>query len=199
MIKFSLAPIFKLLVIVVLNLHGQTIATADTADKLVASCAACHGIEGVSNNDHWPTLAGQKHGYLELQITAFKNGVRQNAVMDPLVKNLNPEDIRIIASHYASLKSSGSLIHEKHQNCLPAEDAHGRNQAATCTACHGALGISANSEWPNLAGQNKTYLSNQLKAFRDGARTDPLMSQIAKDLTDEDIEMQAEYYSNLCR
>ena len=73
----------------------------------------------------------------------------------------------------------------------------GKAKAGTCASCHGAEGISANSLWPNLAGQQEQYLVKQLKAFRDGERTDPLMSPMAKNLSDEDIDDLSAYYASL--
>lgn len=73
----------------------------------------------------------------------------------------------------------------------------GRNSAAACTACHGYGGVSANDEWPNLAGQKQGYLMKQLKAYRDGTREDPLMSPMAAGLTDTDIENIAAWFSSL--
>ena len=73
--------------------------------------------------------------------------------------------------------------------------AAGQAKYATCQGCHGPGGISANPVWPNLAGQKDGYLVKQMKAFRDGARTDPMMSPMAKPLTDEDIENLAAYLS----
>jgi cytochrome c553 len=69
--------------------------------------------------------------------------------------------------------------------------------AKTCSACHGERGVSANADWPNLAGQKKNYLIEQLKAFRSGARDNPLMSPVAKTLSDRDIDRLAEYFSQL--
>jgi cytochrome c553 len=73
----------------------------------------------------------------------------------------------------------------------------GKVKSATCAACHGAEGISANEIWPNLAGQKGAYLVKQLKAFKDGTRSDPMMSPMAAPLSDEDIENLAAYYSSL--
>lgn len=73
----------------------------------------------------------------------------------------------------------------------------GRAKAAGCAGCHGAKGVSANPLWPNLAGQKAAYLVKQLKAFRDGAREDPIMSAMARPLSDADIEDLAAYYSSL--
>lgn len=75
--------------------------------------------------------------------------------------------------------------------------AAGKTKSATCAACHGAEGISANDLWPNLAGQKPGYLTKQMKAFRDGDRKDPLMSPMAATLTDEDIANLSAYFSSL--
>ena len=73
----------------------------------------------------------------------------------------------------------------------------GKTKAASCAGCHGAEGVSSNPMWPNLAGQKEGYLVKQIKAFRDGTRTDPMMSPMAKPLTDEDIDNLAAYFSSL--
>ncbi len=75
--------------------------------------------------------------------------------------------------------------------------AAGKAKASLCAACHGAEGVSTNDLWPNLAGQKPGYLVKQMKAFRDGARKDPMMSPMAAALTDEDIDNLAAYYSGL--
>ena len=67
-------------------------------------CAACHGVDGVSPNDIWPNLAGQKEGYLIKQIKAFQDEERIDPTMLPMVKPLTPQDIEDIAAYYASLK-----------------------------------------------------------------------------------------------
>ena len=78
-----------------------------------------------------------------------------------------------------------------------ADPSAGKAKAATCAACHGQHGVSANEQWPNLAGQKQGYLRKQLTAFRDGTRSDGLMSPMAKPLTDEDIANLAAYYASL--
>lgn len=67
------------------------------------TCAACHGPAGISPNDQWPNLAGQKQGYLIKQITAFRDGQRNDPMMAPMVKNLTDEDIANLAAYFASL------------------------------------------------------------------------------------------------
>jgi len=75
--------------------------------------------------------------------------------------------------------------------------AAGKTKAAVCAGCHGPEGISAAPIYPNLKGQKEAYLIKQLKAFREGTRTDPMMSPMAKPLTDADIDNVSAYYSSL--
>jgi cytochrome c553 len=72
----------------------------------------------------------------------------------------------------------------------------GKARAITCTACHGPEGKSANPLWPNLAGQNASYLLAQLQAFKSGARQDPLMGAQAMMLSDEDMANLAVYFES---
>jgi cytochrome c553 len=75
--------------------------------------------------------------------------------------------------------------------------AAGQKKSEPCAACHGAVGISPNTSWPNLAGQQKAYLVKQLKEFRNGKRSDPWMSPMAKPLSDEDINDLAAFFNSL--
>ena len=77
------------------------------------------------------------------------------------------------------------------------DPARGKQKAQTCVACHGAEGVSANAFWPNLAAQKEEYLIKQIKAFRDGVRSDPLMSPVSKMISDEDAEDLSVYFSRL--
>lgn len=83
----------------------------------------------------------------------------------------------------------GNVIH------AAGDVAAGKAKAATCIACHGADGNSANPAWPNLAGQHAVYLEKQIKDFRDGKRKDPMMSPMAASLSDADISNLAAYFA----
>lgn len=67
------------------------------------ACHACHGSDGISINDLWPNLAGQKQGYLVKQITAFRDGTRQDPIMPVYVRSLSDQDIADIAAFYSGL------------------------------------------------------------------------------------------------
>lgn len=79
-----------------------------------------------------------------------------------------------------------------------ASAAQGKKQfEGTCAACHGMDGIGIAPTYPNLAGQKDAYLIAQLKAFRNGSRKNPVMSPMAKDLTDAQIANLAAFLSGL--
>ncbi len=73
--------------------------------------------------------------------------------------------------------------------------AAGQTKSAACAACHGADGNSTNPMYPKLAGQAAAYLAKQLRDFRQGLRANPIMSPMAKPLSDQDIDDLAAYFS----
>jgi len=71
----------------------------------------------------------------------------------------------------------------------------GKAKSLTCAACHGADGNSVNAEWPSLAGQNALYTQRQLEGYKDGSRSNVLMTGMALGLSDEDIADLSAYYA----
>lgn len=82
---------------------GETKGDAKKGATKVNTCAACHGQKGVSSNDLWPNLAGQKFGYLVKQIKDFKSGARKDPLMSPQAAIIKDEDIADIAAYFSSL------------------------------------------------------------------------------------------------
>lgn len=71
----------------------------------------------------------------------------------------------------------------------------GRQKAQVCQSCHGEGGNSTQSMFPILAGQPKQFLVSALFQFREGKRTSPVMSPLAADLTNKDMNDLADYFS----
>ncbi len=67
---------------------------------------------------------------------------------------------------------------------------------AACQACHGAAGLSASADIPNLAGQKSAYLLKQLQAFQKGERKNELMQAIAGQLGEADMQALAAFWSS---
>jgi len=62
-----------------------------------------------------------------------------------------------------------------------------RQKAESCFACHGPNGNSESPLFPILAGQSWRYIYIQLKDFKEGRRTDPVMSPMVADLSRDDM------------
>ncbi len=65
-----------------------------------------------------------------------------------------------------------------------------------CALCHGPDGESASAVYPRLAAQHPDYLQKQLRDFRDGRRVSDPMSEMAKDLKDDDIAALAAFFAS---
>ncbi len=99
---------YKLLVFVVLALAGMTASAAGDAEagkQKAVICASCHVQNGISPNDIWPNLAGQKQGYLAKQMMDYRSGKRTDPSMDAMMKMLNDDDVQNVAAYYSSLKA----------------------------------------------------------------------------------------------
>ena len=70
--------------------------------RAAAVCAACHGAGGVSVDEGFPHLAGQRAGYLEAQLKAFKDGSRKNPLMNAIAAQLSPAEMSNLAAFFAA-------------------------------------------------------------------------------------------------
>ena len=171
----------------IILMFSASVCIADDLASLTSTCTACHGEKGNSINTDWPNLAGQKSTYLAKQLEDFRSGVRKNDLMVGIAKNITDEQIQQLSEYFSTQK--------RVESTATNINAEGQNVRAHCISCHGVKGITVNLQWPNLSGQQKGYLQNQLLAFKSDQRTSPLMQVIAKELTDTQIEAVAEYYS----
>jgi cytochrome c553 len=75
----------------------------------------------------------------------------------------------------------------------------GKEKAQTCMACHGPGGNSNNTEIPSLSGQPAQAISTALFRYREGNRKNPIMSPMAADLSNADMNNLAAYFSSVKR
>ena len=67
-----------------------------------AVCHACHGATGQAVQPIYPNLGGQHQDYLIRTLQGFRDGSRQNAIMNGFAANLSDADIEDITAWYAS-------------------------------------------------------------------------------------------------
>lgn len=78
-----------------------------------------------------------------------------------------------------------------------ADAAAGKEKAQPCAACHGQQGISPSGAFPNLAGQQASYLAKQIMDIRDGNREVPQMAGQVDNYSDQDAWDVAVYFADL--
>jgi cytochrome c553 len=94
-----------------------------------------------------------------------------------------------------SITISGAIVSN---SALPAASVEaGATKAVVCQACHGANGNSANPEWPSLAGIGADYITEQLKNFKEGKRTNPVMMPNVANLSADDMADLGAYFDSL--
>jgi cytochrome c553 len=72
-----------------------------------------------------------------------------------------------------------------------------QDKIVQCAPCHGADGQSKDPKIPHIGGQPKLFVMYQLFFYREGRRKNEEMNQIAKDLSDADLEAVSDYVSKL--
>jgi len=170
---------------------GASSGDAAVGKTLSAVCAGCHAAPAGVGKAVGPSLDGQREAYLAEAIRAYKAGLRANPMMLAMVQALSDADIRNLAAYYAGLSCRSGGEQDK------AEVAAEHALAANCVMCHGAAGVSRQPLWPGLAGLSKDYDVTALKSYRDGSRKNPLMSVMAKDLTDADAARLAAFFASI--
>jgi cytochrome c553 len=76
-----------------------------------------------------------------------------------------------------------------------ADDPAKPDKIVVCAACHGENGIATQPMYPNLAGQQASYIKHALHAYKSGDRKNPIMSAQASGLSDADILQLAAWFS----
>lgn len=160
--------------------------------QLADSCGGCHGKNGSSLHQRYPSLAGQPADYLTAQLHSFASGQRKYPNMEPLAMSLSASEIEQLATHFARQPAQENRGFEPD----PALQKRGEKLAAAgaCTACHGAQ-LLGQAQVPRLAGQGHQYLQVQLDAFAEGRRVDPTgsMKAVTANLSADDRKALAQY------
>jgi cytochrome c553 len=217
-----LAKRLSSLVFMALTTTAFAAGNPELGQKKAAVCMACHGTDGNSMAlpppaEPWPKLAGQVPEYIVKQLHDFKAGRRSNEQMSPQAQAVSEVDIPDIAAYFAQQKVKPN--DDVNKELLAAGEklfykGKGRPEVvAACVGCHGFGGIG-NRDWkklmaiqpvilaPAIGSQHANYLVKQLKAYKDGTRsndTAQVMRNITARLSEQDIEAVATFVASLTR
>lgn len=180
---------------------GEAIYTNGDAGRNIVACVSCHGAAGNSTIAQNPKLSAQHEAYLVKQLTDFKSGSRNNAIMSPIAKSLSEEEMKNIAAYLNQQAAKPGAARNKDTVELGKKIYRAgiaEKSVPACAACHSADGAGIPAQFARLAGQHAEYTEQQLIAFRTGARknSDP-MTTIARRLSDEEIKAVGDYIAGL--
>jgi cytochrome c553 len=173
-------------------LAAPGLATAGDAArgaKLAYTCHGCHGIPNYENAYpvyHVPKLGGQHQPYLVSALKEYASLDRNHPTMHAQAVTMSEQDRQDITTYLVGeqLKSTGRAV-----GTAP-------KAGQTCVACHGNDGVGLTPDYPNLAGQHEDYIRQALHSYKSGVRKNPIMSGMAANLTEQDINELAAYYSS---
>ena len=159
-------------------------------------CVGCHGDNGISQMENTPSLAGQLDQFVQWQLVFFRAGARKNEQMQPIVEQLNNEDIRNLGAYFASLTPPKGPKDDD-----PDLSAKGKQAAAgrRCASCHTDTYVGTKAV-ARLAGQREEYLVKALHDYKSGVRSggaQAVMADVAYPLSEEEITALAHYLAHL--
>src|SRR3990172_5687002 len=103
-----------------------------------ASCASCHGIDGIAKAKDTPHIAGQRPGYFYMELRVYQAGGRGNTPMNNSVKFLSDDALVKVSAYYANLDpAQPSPAGVKAAPARPDPIAASKAPAAGCGGCHG--------------------------------------------------------------
>jgi cytochrome c553 len=159
-------------------------------------CTGCHGENGISQTENIPSLAAQPDLYVQWQLVFFRSGTRKNEQMQPIVEQINNDDIRSLGAYFASLAPAKPLPDDN-----PVLSRKGAQAAAgrRCASCHTDT-YAGTKAVARIAGQREEYLLKALRDYKSGMRSGggmAAMAEVAFPLSEEEITALAHYLAHL--
>ncbi len=82
---------------------GEVIYRGGVSKYAVTACMACHGPDGKGVQPNFPRLSGQHAAYIEKQLLAFKDGSRNDPMMNGIAFPLSTEQIKDLSAYISGL------------------------------------------------------------------------------------------------
>lgn len=190
---------------------------ASAGESKSAVCGACHGSDGNSPVPMYPKLAGQSEAYIARQLSLYKDGSRVDPIMVGFASTLSTQDMHDIGAFFATKTMAAGIADDSEITDGPnagmkfyelgqklyrgGDEARG---IPACMSCHGPSGRgNPGSAYPAIGGQHATYTALHLQGFRAGTawgrddQMNTIMVDVAKSLTDQEIQSLASYIEGL--
>jgi cytochrome c553 len=162
-----------------------------------ASCGGCHGLAGISKMKGVPHIAGQRPGYLYMELLAYQAGARGDNAMAKAVKFMKDDVLFKVAAYYAGLEPAqpSAAGVAKTRPAKPDPASAGKAASAGCAGCHGETGITKTPGMPSLIGLDPKYFVAAVNAYKSGQRKHDMMKTLVSALSDADMNNIALFYA----
>jgi cytochrome c553 len=186
-------------ILVAVIASGSFARAADVAagKEKAELCVGCHGDNAISQTENIPSLAGQPDQFIQWQLVYFRAGSRKNEQMQPIVEQIDNNDIRNLGAYFASLTPPKPPKPDDN----PDLSKKGEQAAAgrRCASCHTDT-YAGTKAVARIAGQREEYLLKALHDYKSGLRSgggQSAMAEVAYPLSEEEIEALAHYLAHL--
>lgn len=167
------------------------------------TCANCHGVSGRSISPTFPILAAQNAPYLQAQLRAFRDQTRGDpdalTYMWGMASQLSDATIEALSIYYAAQPPSRAKTGEAKLMARGKqifEEGVASQGIPACATCHGPQ-ARGNDMSPRLAGQHADYLIRQALVIQSALRAAPVMHDVIKDLSQDQMRAVATYLESL--
>ena len=184
---------YMIFVFFVAVVQSTAFATGDVnAGKWKAqTCLGCHGVSSYTNvypTYHVPRLGGQHAIYIISALKAYQNGERSHGTMVAQAKQLSEQDMADIAAYFTSFESAPLNPKVK----VPTEL---QDLVTMCSACHSNDGNSPMPMYPKIAGQHEDYLYYSMLGYKNGERTNAIMTALLTTVDEKSMKKLARYFA----
>lgn len=169
-------------------------AGAQTVDKRLPTCLACHGKNGTSAIPTVPSLGGMPVNYLLSQLYLFRENIRKVDPMNAMAAGLSDDDLRTLGALFNKMPAPPPA-----PALTAAEEASGADlvEKYHCNSCH-MPNLSGQGTIPHIAGQHVEYVKQALVTYKNNTRRgySPAMNEAVQAVEDADIPLLARYVSS---
>jgi sulfide dehydrogenase cytochrome subunit len=162
---------------------------------LAATCAGCHGTNGVSTGPAAPTIAGMAEVYIVDAMENYKSGDNYSTIMGRIAKGYSSDEFEAMAKYFSKQKFVAA-----DQAAGPNAEKGAKLHDKYCEKCHADGGTDPEDESGFLSGQWAPYLKYTLADLMAGDKVmDKKMKkklmQMHKKEGDAGLEALVDYYS----
>ncbi len=166
----------------------------DVTGDTKSYCTACHERIG----GRVPRLDILEPDYIAKKLRQYRDGTRPSGIMAQAASLVPTGEMAALTTGFSGRAAERDVADVDPVLLGRGEELarRGTRDIPTCLDCHG--GDAANRRGPAVAGQPEAFLKVQMELWHDGIYdADPLMHAAARELTEEDIEALAAYFSRL--